>query len=289
MRIVENGVHARTDLRRAPREVDQDLSGHIVNGDSGSQRDNRSIGNIEARLACPRTRFAGANALPRRIFGTRNDLIRERLYVFQPVPIADLIERYAAALGAAYLGCKIAADVVGLADVTQDDVIQKLIELTSFVKLRRRNPEPLLMYVIRRGADSDAADIDVMVCRTDVADDRLATKDRSQDREIEEVPGAVPRIVGDKNVARIQIAGKEFGEVAAGIGQTVDVTRRSRFGLGDHPAALIEERVGEIAGIANDGAECRSLHGLRLLDDDAPKIRPQDFEFDAIHGNSPQF
>ena len=51
--------------------------------------------------------------------------------------------------------------------------------------------------------------------------------------------------------------------------------------------SAIEQRVGEIAGLAHNRAECDALQRLGLLADDADQVAPEDFKLDAIHHAHP--
>ena len=58
---------------------------------------------------------------------------------------------------------------------------------------------------------------------------------------------------------------------------------RAGIGLHNHAPALVEQRAGEVAGLAHDRTEGDALQRLGPLGDDADQVRPEDFELDAIH------
>ena len=113
---------------------------------------------------------------------------------------------------------------------------------------------------------------------------RSLVEDRRQHGDVEEVPGRQPRIVGDEHVAGLERLRRErLDEVLAGGGQRVDVAGRAGDGLRHHAAAPVEQRVGEVAGLAHDRAEGDALQRLGLLVDDADQVAPEDLELDAVH------
>ena len=79
---------------------------------------------------------------------------------------------------------------------------------------------------------------------------------------------------------------KRLDEMLAGGGERIDVAGRAGDGLRHHAAAPVEQRVGEVAGLAHDRAEGDALHRLRLLADDADQVAPDDLELDAVHARS---
>ena len=77
--------------------------------------------------------------------------------------------------------------------------------------------------------------------------------------------------------------GEDAHEMRAGDGQRIDVAGRAGVGLRHHAAAPVEQRAGQIAGLAHDRAEGDALQRLGALGDDADQVGPEDFEFDAVH------
>ena len=75
----------------------------------------------------------------------------------------------------------------------------------ALVELQRRDPQAFLMHVARAGADAVAADVGVVDGRADIADQPLASEDRRQHGDVEEVAGRHPRVVGDDDVAGLEV------------------------------------------------------------------------------------
>ena len=111
----------------------------------------------------------------------------------------------------------------------------------------------------------------------------VAVEDRRQHRDVEEMPGREPGVVGDQHVARLDAVVEAAHQVRAGERQRIDVAGRAGIGLRHHAPAPIEQRAGEIAGLAHDRAEGDALQRLGPLVDDADQVGPEDFELDAVH------
>ena len=139
------------------------------------------------------------------------------------------------------------------------------------------------MHVAGAGADAVAADVGVVDGRADIGEDAVAVEDRRQHGDVEEVPGRQPGIVGDDHVAGLEIVGEDANEMRAGNRQRIDVAGRAGVGLRHHAAAPVEQRAGEVAGLAHHRAEGDALQRLGALGDDADQVGPQDFELDAVH------
>ena len=69
----------------------------------------------------------------------------------------------------------------------------------------------------------------------------------------------------------------------AGGGQRIDMSGRAGDGLSHHAALGVEDRGGEIAGLAHDRAEGDALQRACLLAHRADQIAPEDLQLDAVH------
>jgi hypothetical protein len=101
------------------------------------------------------------------------------------------------------------------------------------------------MHVAGAGADAVTADVGVMNGRADIGEDAVAVEDRRQHRDVEEMPGREPGIVGRDDVARLEIVGEDANEMRAGNRQRIDVAGRAGVGLRHHAAAPVEQRAGQ--------------------------------------------
>jgi hypothetical protein len=182
---------------------------------------------------------------------------------------------------------EVAEHSVGRPHVRLNHRVQHRAGLAGVVEFQRRNPETFFVHVTRARADAISADIGVMNGRADIREDTVAVEDRRQHRDVEEVPGRQPGIVGGDDVARPQVVGEHANKMGAGDRQRVDVTGRAGVRLRHHAAAPVEQRAGEIAGLANHRAESDALQRLGAFGDDADQVGPQDFEFDAVHRLNP--
>src|SRR5262249_31405048 len=122
--------------------------------------------------------------------------------------------------------------------------------------------------------------------RAEVADDAALVEHRRNHGYVEEMTGGEPRIIGDNDVALLEPALEHLDELAAGMGDAVDVTGRPGRRLHHQPALGVDQRSREVAGFAHDGAECDALQRLGLLAHRADQVAPEDFELDGIHGNA---
>jgi hypothetical protein len=106
-------------------------------------------------------------------------------------------------------------------------------------------------------------------------DGRAAAEGRGDDGEVEQVPGAVPRIVGQVHVAILHGLHRVFlQEEPDRGGHRVNMARRAGDGLGQHPAREVEHAGREVAGLAHGGGEGGADQRLRLLLDDGDQPVP---------------
>ena len=142
------------------------------------------------------------------------------------------------------------------------------------------------MHVARAGADAVAADIGVMDASSRKSRPACSLwKIGTITVMSKKCAGREPRIVGDQHVARLErLRRKRLDEMLAGRRERVDVAGRAGDGLRDHAAAPVEQRVGKVASLAHDRAECDALQRL------AParstmlmRLLQSDLELDAVH------
>src|SRR6185503_12710809 len=107
---------------------------------------------------------------------------------------------------------------------------------------------------------------------------------RIADRDVVEMPGGLPGVVGDEHVTGPERLERVRGqEVLHGQGHRVDVPGGAGDRLGDHVAAPIEDPRGEVARLAHDRGERRAHERGRLLVDHSDQAVPADVERDRIH------
>ena len=80
------------------------------------------------------------------------------------------------------------------------------------------------------------------------------------------MPGPVPGIVGQQNIAGLQGINRVFlQEKADTRGHCIDVARRTGHRLRQHPPPGIEDAGGKVTRFAHGGGKCRSDQNLRLF------------------------
>ena len=150
-------------------------------------------------------------------------------------------------------------------------------------QLADRDPQTFLEHVAATGADAVAADVGVVDRRAEQRDELAVAPRRHEHGHVEQLTGRLVRVVGDQHVARLERVERVLVEHVGGADrQRVDVAGRAGDGLGDHAAAPVEHRVGEIAGLAHDRAERGPLQRSRLLVDGGDQGLPQDLELDGV-------
>ena len=98
---------------------------------------------------------------------------------------------------------------------------------------------------------------------------------RRDDGQVVQVPGPEPGIVGDQMVAVLQRLGRELTqEMTDAFHHRIDVARRARHRLRQHPPLKVENSGRQIARFAHRRAEGGADHGLRLLFDDRDQPVP---------------
>ena len=173
--------------------------------------------------------------------------------------------------------------MVGLAHVGEDELPHVVVALAGVHQLADRDPQALFEHVAGAGADAVAADVGVVDRRAEEGDHLAAAEHGVQHGDVEQLAGRLVRIVGDQHVALDQRVGRVLVEDRGRRpGERVDVAGRAGDGLGDHPAAPVEHRVGEVAGLAHDGRERGPLQRPGLLVDRGDQALPQHLELDRI-------
>ena len=134
------------------------------------------------------------------------------------------------------------------------------------------------MDVARAGADAVATDVGVVDGRAEERDHAIALEHRRHDRNVEEVAGRQPRIVGYQDVAGLETLGRKL----------LDEMPARRDRLRDHPAFTVQPRGGQVARLAHHRAERDALQGAGLLADHADQVGPQDLELYSVHYQTPR-
>ncbi len=275
MGVVEHHVDAvRAGARRAV-EVHLHRAFVGIDGERAFQQDFLAARNVEPALAVIGAGFQLADRLPRRRFRARDDLFGQFVDVVESVAVAQQLQPLRADAAGRDLRRDITQHLVRGADVVADDVEQQLVPDALLVELGARDPQAFLVHVARAGADAVAADIRVMDGRAEEADHLALAEHRRDDGDVEEVAGRQPRVVGDKDIALVERVRRELvDKMRAGGRQRVDVAGRASNRLRDHAPLAVQERTGEVARLAHDGAEGDALQRAGLLARRADQVAP---------------
>ena len=184
---------------------------------------------------------------------------------------------------------QVAGHVVGLADIGQDELPHVLVALACFHELADGDPQALFKAVPGPRADAVAPHVGVVDGGAEVGDGHgvapgsRGAPHRHQHGHVQQLARGEIGVVGNQHVARLESLGGEFVKhVGRPDGQGVDVSRRAGNRLGHHAAPLVEHRVGQVAGLAHNGAERGPLERPGLLVHHRDERLPQDFQLNRV-------
>src|SRR3989441_11575315 len=181
------------------------------------------------------------------------------------------------------LRVEVAQHHLGQARVGTDDRDQRFIRPSGLVEFHDRDLQAFLVHLARLGREHVPADVRRVASRGEEVDALLAAEDRRADRDVVEMARREPGIVRDQDVARPERLERARGqEVLHRERHGVDVPGRACHRLGDHEAATVEDAGREVARLAHDRGEGRSLERRGLLIDDADEALPADLEGDRV-------
>ena len=161
----------------------------------------------------------------------------------------------------------------------------------DFERLREANPHPtteleygnpfqLLIAVILSAQATDVGDVRG---GSEQRHRPALVEHRRDHREVVQVAGAVPGVVGQQYVLGVQRVHREtLQEKTDARRHRVHVPRRACHGLREHPTAGVEDSGRDVAGLAHRGGKRSAHQGLRLLLDHRQQAVPQDLRVDAV-------
>src|SRR5258705_13260576 len=112
----------------------------------------------------------------------------------------ELEEALAAHRAARHLRVEIAHHEVRDAGIGPDDRGERLVEPAGFIELHDRDEEPFLVYLPGLGGEDVAADVGAVAGGGEEGDPVRSSEDLIADRDVLEVPGGLPGLVGDEHV-----------------------------------------------------------------------------------------
>ena len=207
----------------------------------------------------------GADGLAQGALGAGDDLVGQRIDTLQAELVHHRQQGSPADVVAGGLRVEIAHRLVRETDVGADDLQQLLVRLAAVEELRHRDAQPLLVDLVRLTREDLTADVRRVTEVAEVADDPAFTENRRDHREVVELAGGHPGVVGDQHVAGAERLRRIGGQqVAHAGGHRVDVARGAGQRLRHHLTARVEDAAGEVLRLTHHRAE-RGPHQRRLL------------------------
>ena len=285
--VVLDDVDAvRAGARRA-LVVDEDLAGVAVDGDRADDVDLAAVGEVEHRRWRGTCR-PGSSRMLARVAASERAMISSARSSMSSRPWRSHSDcsRCAPTSPLAICACRSPAMWSGWRTLRQDELPHVGVALAGDHQPQIGIQMPFLEHVAGAGADAVAADVGVVDRRAEEGDDATVAEHRVQHGDVEQLAGRLVRVVGDQHVALDQRVGRVLVEDRRrGAGERVDVAGRAGDRLGDHAAATVEHRVGEVAGLAHDRRERGALQRPGLLVDRGDQALPQHLELDRVEGS----
>ena len=145
-----------------------------------------------------------------------------------------------------------------------------------------RHAQPLLEHLAAVGPEAAPADVHHVHRRSEQPHRPVAEKRRRHQREVVQVAGSQPRVIGEVVIACPHLLDRETREEMADRRRhRVHVPGRAGHSLRQHPPLEIEHPGGEVAGFTHARAERGAQQRLRLLLDDGDQAVPHDLRADA--------
>ena len=145
----------------------------------------------------------------------------------------------AADVVARHLRPQVADRLVRHAHVRADHPHERLVRLAAPHEVHDRDPDALLVDLVRAAAVDAAADVGRVAAGGEEGDHAAAVEHRRDDRHVVDLAGRLPRVVGDQHVARLErVRRVGVHEVAHAGGHRVDVAGRAGERTGPSCCAL---------------------------------------------------
>jgi hypothetical protein len=193
----------------------------------------------------------------------------------------NAVRRSAPTAFAATNECTSPSTCAGIAHVLGQQREQVLVGDACAEQLHRRDLDALLEDLARMQRVLGAADVADMADRTDETDQAAVAEHRGEHRDIEEMAGAEPRIVGDQHVARHQRLGRVLRQERLHGSRQAEIEHRHGARRVHQRLALgVEQLAGEILCFRDDQREGRADHREPHLVDHGDEPAPHDLQRD---------
>ena len=157
------------------------------------------------------------------------------------------------------------------------------VHLAGAGQARDRHVQTFLVDLPAIRPKAAPTDIDDMAGTGEQSDQTIVVEGRCHDREIVQVAGPLPRIVGDENIAFAhRVDGEFLKEKPDTGGHRVDMTRGAGDRLGEHPPSGVENPGGQVASLAGGSAERGADQGLGLFLDHRDQAVPLDLHVNTV-------
>jgi len=146
----------------------------------------------------------------------------------------------------------VADHLIVLAHIVAHDLDEAHIDIAAFGEFHNRNAKPFFVDRIGVGPETAPANIDDMRRAGEKADQSALVERRRHDRNVVQMAGAFPGIVGDVDVALVhEVVADLANEMADGFRHCVDMARRPGNRLRQHPALDVIDTGGQISRLAH--------------------------------------
>ena len=262
-------------------EIDEDFA--VADCQRGAEVDGRVVA-VDAHLAAPAAFRQRVDCLLHRGPAVPDDMGAQVIQCIEVILLHHPDEAAAPGLIARHQGVDIALDLHRLAHIGADQGEQPFIHRAGPRERHDRNEQSFVIDLFAVGGEPDAADVDDMAGAGEQGDHRPILERRRDDRQVVQVAGSLPRVVGDVDVAFLHAPGrKHVEEMDDRPGHGIDVSRRTGHRLGQHLSFEVEHAGGNVARLAGRGAERGPDQRLRLFLDDGQQPRPHDLVADVAH------
>ena len=178
----------------------------------------------------------------------------------------------------------VAEHLLGQAHIVEEQLEHVVVAPARAVEVHRRDAHAFLVELLRAGTRI-AADVGRMRDRSREAGEFAREEDRRDDRDVGQMAGRQPRVVGDQAIA-LAPAGRRVGFEHGFGGARHDAGEGGNpaGALGDRLAVPVHQHRGEVVRLAHDGREGGPKQRGRRLVGNGDEATPPDFEGDGVDG-----